>query len=98
MMDTCKRAPAGYDGADGAGSFIVGDADKAAVSALLDGHFGNNGDPHAGPNHAEDAAELPALEDDLRIDSRAVASGHGGVAKAMPVAKKQEWFFAQILE
>src|SRR5580693_6367953 len=72
VVHACERAPAEDDSADGARGLIVGDADVAAASALFDGHFRNDGDAHAGANHAEDAAELAALEDDLRIDPGAV--------------------------
>jgi hypothetical protein len=90
-----ERAPAENDSANGARSFIVGDAHITAAGVFLDGHFGNDGDAHAGANHAEDAAELAALEDDLRINPCAVASGNGGVTEAVPVAKEQEGFLAQ---
>jgi hypothetical protein len=93
-----ERAAAENDSADRACSFVVSDSHKVAVRVLFDGHFWNNRNPHAGPNHAEDAAELAALEDDLWIDSRPVACGNGGVTEAMAVPKKQEWFLVEILQ
>ena len=98
VVDTCERAAAKDHGADGPCGFVVGDSDITAISALLDRHFGNNRYAHAGSNHAEDTAELAALEDDLRMDSRTVASGNGGVAEAVPVAKEQKRFLAEIFQ
>ena len=88
LVHTRERAPAEHDRPDRACGSIVGDAHITAMGVFLDGHFGNDGDAHAGANHAEDAAELSALEDDLRIDTGAVASGNGGVTETVAVAKK----------
>ena len=55
------------DGADGAGSFGVGDAHVAAGRFFVDGHFGDDGYAHACADHAEETAELAALENNLRM-------------------------------
>jgi hypothetical protein len=98
MADSGERAAAEDDGPEGAGSIGVGDPDITAEGALFDSHLGNNGDADACANHAEDAAELAALEDNLRIHPGAVARGNGGVTEAVTVAKEQEWFLAEILQ
>ena len=55
------------DGADGSGSVLVVERNELTGGAFLDGHLGNNGDAKTGRNHAEDAAELAALEHDLGV-------------------------------
>ena len=85
-------------GADGAGSFGVGDAHVAAGRCFLDGHFWNDGNAHACADHAEEAAELAALENDLRMKTGAIASGDGGITKTMAVAEEQERFGAKIFQ
>ena len=85
-------------GADGAGSFGVGDAHVAAERFFVDGHFRNDGDAHACADHAEETAELAALENNLRVKTSAVASGDGGVSKAMAIAEEEERFGAKIFK
>jgi len=98
MVQARERAAAEDDGADGAGGFVVGDADVAAAGIFLDGHLGNDGNAHSCADHAEDAAELAALKNDLWMEASAVTGGHGGVAKAVAVAQKKERLLAKILE
>ena len=85
-------------GADGAGSFGVCYAHVAAGRCFLDGHFRNDGDAHACAHHAEETAELAALEDDLRMKTSAVASGDGGITKTMAVAEEEERFGTKIFQ
>jgi hypothetical protein len=85
-----ERAAAEDDGADGANGLFIGNADIAAWGFFLDGHFGNDGNAHARSNHAEKAAELAAFENDPRMETRAVASGHGAIAETVAVAQEQE--------
>ena len=40
-------------GGDGALGLRVGDADEAAGAGFVDGHFGDEGDAHAGADHGE---------------------------------------------
>jgi hypothetical protein len=75
------------DGANGAGSFGVGNANIAAGRSFVDGHFGDDGYAHACADHAEETAELTALENDLWMKTGTIASGDGGVTKAMAVAE-----------
>ena len=97
-MEAGEGAAAKDDGADGAGGFVVGDAHVAAARIFLDGHFGDDRNAHSGANHAEDAAELATLENDLRIEAGTIARGDGGVAKAVTIAQQQERLLAEILE
>ncbi len=78
------------DSADGSGGVLVGQGKEAATLALFHGHVRNYGDAKPGGDHTEDAAELAAFEDDLRIHAGAIAGGHGGFAEAVPVAKEKE--------
>ena len=97
-MRAGERAAAKDDGADGANGLIIGNADISAFRFFLDGHFRNDGNTHARANHAEKAAELAALENNLRMKTRAVACCHGAIAEAMAVAQQQEWLGTKILE
>jgi hypothetical protein len=67
---TGERTAAKDNGADGANGLVIGDADVAAWRFFLDGHFGNDGNAHAGADHAEKTAELAALKNDLRMEAR----------------------------
>jgi hypothetical protein len=93
-----ERAAAENDGANRTNSLFIGDADVAALRFFLDGHFGNDGNAHARADHAEETAELAALENDLRMKARAVAGGDRGVAETVAVPKEQEGFGAKIFE
>src|SRR4029077_10310293 len=57
-----------------------------------------DGNAHARANHAEQAAELATFENDLRMETRAIAGGNGGIAETVAVAQEQEGFGAEILE
>jgi hypothetical protein len=96
--DTGEEAAAEEGGADGAASARIGDAHVTAAGVFLDGHFGNDGDAHACPDHVQQAGKLTALENDLGIDASAAARGHRGIAKAVAVAQKQEGVGAEIGE
>ena len=98
VVEAGEGAAAKDDGADGAGGFVVGDAHLAAARIFLDGHFGDDRNAHSGANHAEDAAELATLENDLRIEAGTIARGYRGVAKAVTIAQQQERLLAEILE
>lgn len=65
---------------------------------LLDGHFRDNGNAHASAHHAQDAAELATLENDLRMEARAVAGGDRGVPETVAVAQQEKWLFAKIAQ
>jgi hypothetical protein len=94
----CERTAAENDGADGADGLIISDADIAALRFFLDGHFGNDGNAHARADHTEKAAELAAFENDLRMETSAVAGSNGGIAETVAVAQEQEWFGTEIFE
>ena len=74
---TGERTAAKDNGADGANGLVIGDADVAAWRFFLDGHFGNDGNAHAGTDHAEKTAKLAAFKNDLRMEARAVAGRNG---------------------
>jgi hypothetical protein len=86
------------DGADGARGLGIGDAKIAAAGGAVDGHLRNDGNTHAGGNHAEQARKLAALENDARVKAGAIAGGNGGVAKAVSITKEQEGLGAKIFE
>jgi hypothetical protein len=93
-----KRPAAENDGANRTNSLLIGDPDIAALRFFLDGHFGNNGNAHASADHAEQTAELAALENNLGTKPRAVAGGNGGIAETVAVAQEQERLGAKIFE
>jgi hypothetical protein len=74
----------------------VGDADEAAGSGLVHGHFGDERDAHAGADHGEKAGEVAAFEDDARIETGAIAGGDGGIAETVAIAEKEKWIAAKI--
>ena len=76
----------------------VSDADEAAEPGFVDGHFGDEGDAHAGADHGEEAGEVAAFEDDVGVESGAIAGGDGGVAETVAVAKEKEWIAAKVGE
>ena len=98
VVQARQRAAAEDDGADGARGLVVGDANELAAGIFLDGHFRDDGNAHAGGDHAQDAAELAALENDLWIQTGAVAGGDGGVAETVAIAEQQERLLAQIFQ
>src|SRR5713101_1915241 len=93
-----ERAAAEHSHANRTNSLFIGDAHIAALRFFLDGHFGNDGNAHPGADHAEKAAELAAFKNDLRMETRAVAGGNGGIAETVAVAEEQERLGAEILE
>ena len=85
-------------GGDGALGLGVGDTDEAAGLGIVNGHFGDERDAHAGADHGEEAGEVAAFEDDARIEARAVAGGNSGVAETVAIAKEKKWIAAEIGE
>ena len=76
----------------------VRDADEAAGPGFVHGHFGDEGDAHAGADHGQEAGKVAAFEDDAGIEAGPIASGDGSIAKAVAVAKKKKWIAAKIGE
>ena len=76
----------------------VGDAYEAAGLGFVHGHFGDEGDAHAGADHGEKTGEMAAFEDDAGIEAGAIAGSDGGIAEAVAVAKEKEWIAAEIRE
>src|SRR5258706_15203554 len=87
---TGERTAAKDDSADCANGLFIGDADVAALSLFLDGHFRNDGNAHSRADHTEKTAELSAFENDLRIETRAVAGGNRGNAEKRTVGQEDE--------
>ena len=96
FVGTGQRAAAQDDRADGAGSLFVGDEHVTARRTLFDDHFRNDGNTHACTDHAEQATELTAFENNLGMEARTIAGGDCGIAKAVAVAEQQERFGAKI--
>src|SRR5258705_6508064 len=95
---TGERTAAKDDSADRANGLFIGDADVAALSLFLDGHFRNDGNAHARADHTEKTAELAAFENDLRMETRAVAGGNGGIPGTVTVPPAQGVFGAGIFD
>lgn len=85
MVSAGERAATENDGADGAGGCGIGDTNIATGRCFVDGHFGDDGYAHACADHAEETAELAALENDLRMKTSTIASGDSSVTKAMAI-------------
>ena len=47
----------------------VRDADEAAGPGFVHGHFGDEGDAHAGADHGQEAGKVAAFEDDAGIEA-----------------------------
>lgn len=67
VMEAGERAAAENQGADRASGFVVGDADVATARIFVDSHLWNDRNAHAGADHTQNTAELPALEHHLWI-------------------------------
>jgi len=94
-----RQGPAAEDdGANGANGLFIGDAHVAALRFFLDGHFRDDGNSHSRADHAEKTAELAALENDLGMQTRAIAGGHGRIAETVTIAQEQKRLGAEILE
>jgi len=98
LVCTCERSTSKHDRANSAHSLIVGNMDVMASRILLDGHFRNNGDTHSGAYHAYETTELATFKNNLGKKVSAIASGDGGLAKAVAVAEQKEWFGAKVLQ
>lgn len=92
------RAAAEDDGADGASGAGIGNGNVAAAGFFFRRHVGNEGDAHAGADHAEQTGKLAAFENDLRADAGAVARGDGIFAETVAIAKEKERFLADVFE
>jgi hypothetical protein len=97
-LDTSERTSAEDDSADGSRGLTIRNANVTAGLALVYGHLGDDGDAHTGAHHAEDAAELAALENNLGIEPGAIACSDGRVPEAVSIPEKKERFGAEILE
>ena len=91
-------ASGSHYGSDGPFGLGVRDADESAGPGFVHGHFGDEGDAHAGTDHGQEAGKVAAFEDDAGIEAGAIASGDGGIAEAVAVAKKKKWIAAKIGE
>lgn len=97
-MRAGQRASAEDDGADRACRGGVVNAHEATPRLFVDGHFRNDRDAHAGAHHAEQAAELAALRNNLPVQTCAVARRDGGIAETVAIAQQQEGLGAQVFQ
>ena len=88
MVQACEGASPEDGRANGACGFFIRDTHVAATRVFFDGHFRDDGDSHTGADHAENAAKLATLENDLWVEAGTVARGNGGVAEAVAVAQE----------
>ena len=86
------------DRADSACGGGIIDAHETASRFLFDSHFRNDGDAHSGADHAEKAAELAALKNNLWMQAGSIARRDGGIAEAVAVAQEKKGLGAQVLE
>lgn len=98
VMRSRERAATEDYCADDANGLAVRDAYVTASSALLHGHFWNDGHAHSRADHAQNAAELAALENNLRMQARAIACRDGGIPETMAVAQEKKRFRSKILK
>src|SRR5262252_2266754 len=102
MLQKRRRYPAKevtFQGSDPdrARCAFIGDQNRTAVGPLFQCHFRHDGDAQSRRHHSQNAAELTALEHDLREYPRTFADLDGGVAEAMVIAQGQEGLIAQLL-
>src|SRR4029077_8326014 len=94
-----RRKPAlQNDGADGTRRALVFQRHETASCLLLECHMRNDGDAQARVHHPENAREVAALKNNLRIQVCAFAGLTRCPAEAMAVAQKQERFFPEFRE
>ena len=83
---------------DGPRRFDIPERNETTAGALFDRHRGHDGNAQSGAHHAEDAAELAALEHDSRIHARALAGSDGRLAEAVPIAQQKERVVFQVAQ
>ena len=97
-MRAGQRTAAEDDGADRACGNGIVNAHEAAPRLFVDGHFRNDGDAHTRSHHAEKAAELAALKNNLRVQAGSVARCDGRIAEAVAIAQQQKGLGAQVFQ
>jgi hypothetical protein len=75
---------------------VIVDPHKAAARFLVDGHFRNDRNTHARTDHAEQAAELATLKNNLRMQACAITCRDRGIAEAVPIAQEKKRLGAQV--
>src|SRR5271154_2941894 len=73
QMRARKRTATQYQRRDRPRGGVISDPHVTAARGFFDGHLRNNRDTHARANHAEQAAELSTLKNNLRVQPGAVA-------------------------
>jgi len=86
------------DATDGTCGVLIGNSHVAATCLLVDGHLGNEGNAHAGAYHAQEAAELATLKDNLRMQADAIAGSNSVIAEAVTIAEQEERLPTKIFE
>jgi hypothetical protein len=97
-MRAGQRASAEDDCADRACRGGIVNAHEAAPRLFLNGHFRNDGNPHASAHHAQKAAELAALKNNLRVQTGPIARRNGCIAEAVAIAQEQKGLGAQVFQ
>src|SRR5260221_1887883 len=86
LLNAAEIASFERDHANGPGSAIIGYGDIGAIRPLLHCHLRNNGNAQPGAHHRQNAAELPALKNNVWHHARALADFNRGIAKAVVFA------------
>jgi hypothetical protein len=84
--------------ADRASGVRVVNADEAAGSGFVDGHFRDNGDAHVRADHCEETGKVATFKNDAGVEAGAVAGGDRTFAEAVSIAEKKKRIEAQIGE
>lgn len=75
-----------------------GERQQGTIAGIGSGHLGDDADAEAGGDEGEDARELIAFEDGVKVGLRARAGSEDVVAEAMAMAEQEEAFLANVLE
>ena len=84
--------------ADRASGVRVVNADEAAGSGFVDGHFRDDGDAHVRADHREETGKVATFKNDAGVEAGAVAGGDRTLAEAVSIAEKKKRIEAQIGE
>ena len=97
-MGAGERASTEKNRADRASSVRVVNADEAAGSGFVDGHFRDDGDAHVRADHREETGKVATFKNDAGVEAGAVAGGDRSFAEAVSIAEKKKRIEAQIGE
>src|ERR1700676_862270 len=92
------RTPPQRHRANAARSLCIRNPHVPAPRIPIHRHLRHDRHSHARTHHAQQTRKLSALEHDLRMQPRAIASRHRRVAKAVSITQQKKWLGLQILE